>query len=84
MFNSYGRTEMCPDDRNWPQMGLNQWKWAQVIVNITKWPQMTWREPVIAETFVKPLPAMEFSVRYKPAKPPYIVRTTSSIPQPHH
>ena len=45
---------------------------------------MTRRQPIIAETFVKPLPVMEFSVKYKPGKPPYIVCTTSPIPQPHH
>ena len=73
MFNSDAKTEMCLNDRNWPQIELNQCKWTQVNLNITKWLQMTWRQSIIAGIFVKSLPVMHVSVRHKPGRPPYIV-----------
>ena len=82
MFNSDARTQMCPNDRNWPQLDLNQCKWAQIALNISKWPQMTWMHPITGETFVKFLPVMHVSVRHKLRRPPYLVCTTL-LPPPH-
>ena len=76
MFNSDARTQMCPNDRNWPQLDLNQCKWAQITVNISKWPQITWMQPIIGQTFVKSLPVMHVSVRHKVGRPPNLVCTT--------
>ena len=85
MFNSYTRTQMCPNDRNWPQMGLNQCKWSQITLIISKWSKMTWKQAIIVETFVKSLPVMHVSVRHKPGISPYVVCTTPPpTPQPHH
>ena len=82
MFNSDARTEMCPNDRNWPQMDLNQCKWVQLTLNITKWPQMTWRQSIIAQTFVKSLPVMDVSVRHSPGRPPYEACVQPPAPYP--
>ena len=84
MFNSDARTQMCPNDRNWPQLDLNQCKWAQIALDISKWPQMTWMHPITGETFVKSLPVMHVSVRHKLGRPPYLVCTDPYVGSMHH
>ena len=51
MFNSYGGTQMCPNDRNWPQMGLNQCKWAQVTL-VGARPLRGWHTPSPQSTYL--------------------------------
>ena len=53
-----------------------------VKLNITKWPQMTWRQSIIGQTFVKSLPVMDVSVRHTPGRPPNEACVQPSAPYP--
>ena len=44
-------------------MSLNQSKRAQMTLNVPKWPQMRWMQPISAQTIVKCLPVMHVSVK---------------------